>query len=165
AILVALCLIVLLAVAALAVDGGMLLDNRRRVQAAADAAALAAAADLFKNYPAYNGLDLTGTASAAGQTNAAANGCTDVTVNIPPASGIFAGKAGYAEVVISFYQPRYFSSIFGSEPVAVRARAVARGLWVNFNDGVIVLHPTQSGALSANGNGDVKVRNANIIDD
>src|SRR5437764_6556031 len=114
AMLVARCLTVLLAVAAFTLDGGVLLDDRRRIQAAADAAALAAAAELFKNYPVTNGVDVDGTAAASAQTSAAANGFangngTEVTVSIPPVSGTFVGRAGYAEVVISFPPPRYFS--------------------------------------------------------
>jgi hypothetical protein len=99
-----------------------------------------------------------------------------VTVNIPPKSGNFqtytppgvnflSKGAGFAEVIIQFNQRRGFSGIFGSGAIPVRARAVARGHWVPFNDGVIVLHPTSPSALNANGNGTVKVMGANIIVD
>jgi hypothetical protein len=171
AILVALCLTLLVGIVAIALDGGLLLDNRRNVQAAADAAALAAAADLFNNYPINNGLDPSNTAGQAGVANAAANGFVNgdgvstVVVNIPPISGAFEGQAGYAEVIVTYKQPRYFSNVFGAAPLPVRARAVARGMWTPFNNGVIVLHPTAAGSLSANGNGDVKVQFASIIVD
>ena len=58
-------LALLVGVVALAVDGGTLMETRRHVQAAADAAALAAAADLYSNYTANQGIDLSG--SAPGQ--------------------------------------------------------------------------------------------------
>jgi hypothetical protein len=168
---VAVCLTVLIAVTAIALDGGLLLDSRRRAQAGADAAALAAAADLFNRYPVNGGTDPGGTAQHTALSTPAANGFQDgdgddtVTVNIPPASGPFTGQAGYVEVIITYRQPRYFSNIFGAGPIPVSPRAVARGQWVPFNNGVIVLDPTASGAVSANGNGDVKVQNANIIVD
>jgi hypothetical protein len=171
AVLVALCLTLLVAITAIALDGGLLLDSRRRAQAAADAAALAAACDLFKSYPVNAGLDPGGTAAQTARSTAAANGFQDgdgddtVVVNVPPLSGPFVGQPGYVEVIITYKQPRYFSNIFGAGPIPVSARAVARGQWVPFNNGVIVLHPTAAGALSANGNGDVRVQNASIIVD
>jgi hypothetical protein len=171
AVLVTVSLVALLSVVALALDGGLLLDDRRRVQAAADAAALAAADDLYLNWQTSSGTDGGGTAAKAARDNAAANGYSNdgptsaVTVNIPPTSGNFVGQAGYAEVIIQFNQKRGFSGIFGSGDIPVRARAVARGLWTPFNDGILVLHPTAPSALNANGNGTTTVRNANIIVD
>jgi hypothetical protein len=169
AVIVAICLTVLMSVVAFSLDGGLMLEDRRRVQAAADAAALAAANDLFINYPSYAGVDTKGSAAKAAQTLAAANGFKDgdgddtVVVNIPPLGGKFIGQTGYVEVIITYNQPRFFSGVMGSGSIPVQARAVARGLWVPFNNGIIILHPTQSGSLSANGNGDVYVKNANII--
>jgi hypothetical protein len=169
--LVALCLIALISFVAIALDGGLLLDQRRSCQAAADAAALAAVEDLYYNWQANSGSDTGGTAKAAALANAAANGYNNdgvssiVTVNIPPTSGNFAGLAGYAEVIIEYDQPRGFSGIFASGAIPVRARAVARGLWVPFNNGIIVLHPTAPNALFANGNGSTTVKGANIIVD
>src|SRR6516225_8121735 len=127
AILVALSLILLVGIVAIAVDGGMLLDSRRQVQAAADGAALAAAADLYYNFPAYNGLDHAHRARDSAISTATANGFKDgdgddtVVVNIPPTSGPFTGLAGYAEVIITYNQPRYFSGVFGSGPIPVKA--------------------------------------------
>ena len=169
--LVALCLIALISLVAIALDGGLLLDQRRSCQAAADAAALAAAEDLYLNWQANKGNDTANSASNAAKANAAANGYNNdgvtsiVTVNIPPTTGNFAGQAGYAEVIIQYNQPRGFSGIFDSGAIPVKARAVARGLWVPFNNGIIVLHPTAASALFANGNGSTVVKGANIIVD
>jgi hypothetical protein len=165
-----LCLVVILGFAAIALDGGVLLDRRRQAQATADAAALAAAADLYSNYRASSGLDPNGTAKQSALTTAAAmgfpnSGNSTVTVNIPPASGAFAGQAGCAEVIIQWNQSRSFSNIFGPGSIPVSARAVAAGQWIPFNNGIIVLHPTAPSALNANGNGDVKVQNASVIVD
>jgi Flp pilus assembly protein TadG len=60
--LVALCLIPVLSLVAIALDGGALLDQRRSCQAAADAAALAAAEDLYWNWRGNSGFDKDGTA-------------------------------------------------------------------------------------------------------
>lgn len=130
AVVVAVSLVVVFSVAAIALDGGLLLHNHRMVQSAADAAALAAANDLFANYNANQGADPSGTAKASALSTAKANGFNNdgetntVTVNIPPRSGNFKGKAGYAEVIIQFNQKRGFSSIFGSGDLPVTARAV-----------------------------------------
>jgi hypothetical protein len=172
AAVVAICLVALISVVAISLDGGLLLDSRRRVQAAADAAALAAADDLFLNYGANNGLDPSGTAKASALATAAANGFKNdgdangvnnpseanksyVVVNIPPVnpapwSGDHAGMSGYAEVIITFYQQRYFSGIFGSGNLPVSARAVAQG--ARGKIGILILHPHLQGALEIRGN-------------
>jgi hypothetical protein len=171
AILVAIALAAIMGVVAIALDGSLLHDQWRRAQAGADAAALAAVEDLYYNWQTGNGLDSGGSAKESALAIAAANGYSNdgstsvVTVNIPPTSGNFAGKAGYAEVIIQFNQQRGFSGIFGSATIPVRARAVARGLWTPFNDGIIILHPTAPSALFANGNGTVSVKSSNIIVD
>lgn len=155
AVLVAISLIALIGVAAIALDGGLLLDNHRRVQSAADASALAAACDLFNNYASNDGLDPSGTARASALSTAMANGYNNdgvtsvVTVNIPPQSGNFVGKAGYAEVIIQYNQTRGFSSIFGSGDLPVVARAVARGIPGNI--GILVLDPSISDSAELDG--------------
>lgn len=136
AVQVALSLTALLSVAALAVDVGILLAEQRHAQAAADAAALAGAIDLYTNYPTNNGTDPNSTALKSAEDTAATNGYTNdgttntVTVNIPPQSGLFVGVAGYVEVIVQYNEPRFFSNVFGSGAIPVKARAVARGAWV-----------------------------------
>lgn len=163
AILVALLLTGMLGVTAISVDGGLLQDNRRRVQSAADAAALAAATQLFRNYPSIStsNFDPGGYANTDALASAASNGYSNdgtdstVTVHIPPTSGPFTGKTGYAEVSITYNQPRYFSTIWGSQRIPVAARAVAKGRWAGSGNGVIVLDPSVQNALDASGNGSV----------
>src|SRR6266542_1525048 len=121
AIQVAVCLSLLMAIVAIVLDGGLLLEKRWQVHTAADAAALAAATDLFQNYNTNQGADPDGTARKSAQTTAAAHGFTtansDITIHISPeaaAEGIYAGKAlpaGYVEVIIRYHQERYFSRI------------------------------------------------------
>lgn len=159
-VFVALSLASMIGVVALTLDGGLLQDDQHRLQAAADAAALAAATDLYQNYPANQGADSSGSAAKSAQTTATANGFTNdtngatVTVNIPPQSGTFSGQAGYAEVIIQYNQPRCFSGVFGSGAIPVKARAVARGMQKPYSNAAIVLLDTSgTGALSDQGNG------------
>src|ERR1043166_4455801 len=170
-VLVAVSLVPLVGIAAVALDGGVLMDQHRRTQAAADGAALAAATDLFANYVSNNGEDSQGSARQSALDSAAANGSANngtssiVTVNIPPTTGAYTGLPGYAEVTVQTNQQRGYGNIFGTSTIPVKTRAVARGLWVPFQDGVICLDPTSSAALNATGNGKVTVTNASIIVD
>ena len=168
AVQVALCLVPLCGVTAFAIDCGMMMEYRRRVQSATDAAALAAANDLYQHFPTNSGLDVGGTASASASVTASANGFSSgstLTVNVPPSTGPFSGKAGYVEVLLQYNMPRGFSSIIGSGTLPIKARSVARGLWAPFNNGIIVLDPTSSGALTDSGNGTITVTGGNIIVD
>ena len=168
-VMVAACLTVLFAVTALSVDGGMILDKRRELQAVSDSAAMAAAGELYRNYPLYNGVDGNGAARTAAEDALKANGfengkngCT-VTINMPPLTGPFVGKPAHAEVLLAVDQPRFFSKVFGSaDAVPVGARSVARGKRVSINNAIIVLDPTGSGALNAAGNGSITVTGANV---
>jgi hypothetical protein len=174
-VLVAVSLAVILGFVAIAIDGGGLLEQRRRAQATADAAALAAAEDLFRNYPQNRGYDLDGTAEAYAYNIAAANGFandgtrTVVSVRISPeayAGGPNKGKTlprGYAEVTVQHNQPRYFAAILGSGDVPVHARAVARGNWEPAYVGIHVLDLYRSAAMKATGESVVTVNGASVI--
>jgi len=169
AVAVAVCLVVMFGVVAIALDGGGLLAERRHAQATADAAALAAACDLYDNYWLNNGADPNGTARASALKTAASNGYANdgttsiVNVNMPPTSGLYAGRSGYVEVVVQFNQTRAFSNIFSSGPIPVRARAVALGAAVAANVGILVLDPTGKGAFNAQGGGSSTVTSTPIV--
>jgi len=164
----------LFAVMALALDGGMMLTERRHAQGTADAAALAAGADLFKNYLKNKGVDTGGTAAGRATAIAKANGygndatsahaadTSTVTVSIPPVSGSFVGKAGYAEVVVQYNQRRHFSSMWGSNAIPISARAVARGQWVPGTNGFLVLAPSGT-SVTMTGNANVNVQNGTFV--
>jgi hypothetical protein len=170
AVLAAVCLAGLLGFAALALDAALLQQDRRGAQGAADSAALAAASNLFANWRTNTGQDPWGAAANEALAAAAANGFnndgvnSNVTVNIPPLSGDHVGQAGYVEVIVQQFQQRAFSSIWGSTSVSVQARAVARGMWVPHNIGILVLDPASSGSLTSNGGSSVTT-NAKIIVD
>ncbi|MDW8222070.1 MAG: pilus assembly protein TadG-related protein [Gemmatales bacterium] len=167
AVLTAVSLVPVLGAVAFVTDGGLLLDQRRRVQATADAAALAGAYELYRHSAQSGGMDTNGAARAAALEIAdragysASNGCT-VEVNIPPRSGIHAGRVGYVEVQIRAPQRRTFSAIFGSGDLSVAGRAVARCRWSPFRAGLIVLRPQGRGTLNAVGNARADVINAPV---
>src|SRR5438552_2510865 len=168
-VLVAICLTLLVAVAAIALDGGVLQNEKRHAQAVADAAAMAAASVLYENYPKNGGLDPDGTAKQTALTYASKDGYANdgtnsvVEVNVPPISGPYKGKAGYTEVVVTYYQQRSFSRVFDTAPIPVRARAVSRGAWVAPNIGVIVLDYQGKGTLNSQGNGAFTETGAPVI--
>jgi Putative Flp pilus-assembly TadE/G-like len=164
-VLIAFCLIVLLGLVAIAIDGGLILDDKQRVQAAADAAAMAAANNLFLDWQTNFGADTGGDAKAAAVASATANGFPNITVNIPPLSGPFKGLAGYVEVYVHYDQKRQFSSIFGSGDIGVEGRAVAQGRWVAAKIGILVLDPTAPGAATIVGGAQVSVTGVPFIID
>ncbi|HMC64295.1 MAG TPA: pilus assembly protein TadG-related protein [Gemmataceae bacterium] len=169
AVMVAVCLTMLMAVLALAIDGGNLLDDQRQCQAAADAAALAAACDLYSNYQANQGKDPSGTAKDAALAIAKVNGYNNdgvtnkVYVNIPPkydqtpwsnmTSQPYKGVDSYVEVIVEYHQKRGFSGLLGSSDLIVRSRAVARGAWVTPRIGILVLNYSGKATLNDQGNG------------
>ncbi|MBO0699349.1 MAG: hypothetical protein J2P46_13215 [Zavarzinella sp.] len=173
--IVAVCLPVLMAVVALALDAGMIYDRQRQTQAAADAAALAGAGDLFRTYSdadsQNNGKDPNGFSAGHARAVAEANGypndgkIADVVVNIPPQSGPFAGKVGYIEVLITYHQPRGFSTIFGTGDLLVGARAVARGTWEPNHIGILALDPTSGSSVKLGGGAVANVPDAAVIVD
>jgi hypothetical protein len=178
---VALCLTVVLGIAAIVLDGGMMLAQREHAQATADAAALAGAITLADNYTALTSASPDGGSSAVTDAKnvASANGFNNngttntVTVNIPPTSGQFTDTTkylGYVEVIVTWDQPRYFSGVFGSGTIPVSARAVARGKAALQPASIVVLDPTygdakKGGALSTGGtNSTMTVPDAIIVD-
>jgi Flp pilus assembly protein TadG len=169
-VLVAICMVPILGVVAIAVDGGLLLSDRRGAQRAADCAALAAAVDLFANSNTNGGTDPTGSAKQSALTQATANGFKNdgvncvVTVNIPPQSGILANRRYAAEVLITYYQTRFFSNIFGSGKLPVTARSVARGKYTASNPGILILDPKDNNTLNVTASGNVTVTNGGAID-
>jgi hypothetical protein len=174
---VAICLIMMVAMLALTVDGGVLMSERRHGQAAADAAALAAASALFnedENRTSWTttGVDSDGSALTSAHTTSASDGyvyngsATSLTVNMPPQSGSFNGKAHYAEAIVQYNNPRSFSRIWGTSAVPTTARAVARGWRSPYSlAGIIVLNPSIQKALSVTGPGNVSVNSGAVIVD
>jgi hypothetical protein len=174
-VLAAFAMVAILGVVAIAVDGGYMLDKRRHVQATTDAVALAAADILYQKYPSYKGLDGDGAALAQGLRIAAENGYANdavnsvVTIRFSPEryeGGPDKGTvipAGYVEVYVQHNQSRFFSLLFSSSAVPIKSRAVARGTWAPFKNGILVLDLHMKSALNSHGNGVANVSNAPVI--
>jgi hypothetical protein len=107
-----------------------------------------------------------GSALTAGAANGFSNDGVNstVTVNIPPQSGTFAGRKGSAEVLITSYQSRYFSAIWGNGSLLVTARAVARGSYTPATPGILILDPSGNNTLNVTATGNVTVTNGGAID-
>ena len=151
--LVAVMLVVILGLAALSVDGGNLYLERRNTQVAADASADAAAIELLANFASNRGVDSDGKARDAALFLAAEHGykASSVIVNIPPKSGSFVGKNGYAEVLIKTNPPRFFSKIFSDKEQVVNSRSVAGGTLIATQASVLVLDPKSKNSLKLKG--------------
>jgi len=117
-VLVAASMVAIMGMLALSLDGGVIQSERRHAQGTADAAALAAAGQLYYYYWSNSGQDSNGAGNTAALAAAAQNGYANdgsaaqakantstFVVNIPPTSGIYAGRAGYAEVIVTNYLP------------------------------------------------------------
>src|ERR1022692_1971997 len=95
-VMFAVCLIAIMGLMALVIDGGLLRAEQVRIQAVADAAALAGARQLYQNYSTSNGSDTDGSAAKNALAIAADNGYANdgtnstVVVNVPPTSGQYA---------------------------------------------------------------------------
>ncbi len=127
-VLFAICLVAMIAMAGLLVDGGMAWSNHRKAQAAADTAALAAA------HAASNGKNHTTAAEAIASDNGFPDTFTDCTgaanasgvvVHLPPTSGPHAGNSGFVEVITSRANRNAFAGVVGMGCWIVAARAVA----------------------------------------
>jgi Putative Flp pilus-assembly TadE/G-like len=174
--LIAVCLIPLIGVVAIVVDGGMLLSDRRQVQRAADSAALAAATDMFTNWYTNHGTDPNGSARQSALVTAAANGFPNDGVNstvevyISPQNyqgGPHKGTPlppGSAQVLITYNQTRFFSSIWGSDALKVGAQAVARSSYQPAAPGILVLDPKSNNTLNVTCSGNVTVTGGGAID-
>jgi hypothetical protein len=165
------CLVVVAGILALVFDGGVLMAEHRRGQAVSDAAALAAAYNLYNNYAQNKGTDPWGAAAADAKAIASGNGYTNdgttstVTVNIPPASGPFKNKNGYAEVNVQYNQPRYFSALWGAGTMSVTARTVARAVSIGSGPAILLLDPTMKASLNVTGQGGITATGGSIVVD
>jgi Flp pilus assembly protein TadG len=144
--LVAMSLVVLLGFASLAVDVGFLWNKRRQMQTAADAAAIGGMRGLAHG-------SVVADALRDAKLNNFQNGTNSikVTINNPPASGIYAGDPNAVEAIISQPVPTYFMRVLGFASVPVQARAVAH--ITPPPDCIYILNPSASGALTVGGSG------------
>jgi len=153
-LLVSIALVVLVGMAALAVDIGDLWTTRRLMQSAADAGAVAGADEIAigggssaitaaaKDAASHNGFTDGGTRPGTSHT-------ITVAVHNPPTSGPYAANSNAVEVDVSQSQPTYFMKVLGWQAVPVSTAAVA----VTLGSGSCVysLDPSASGATTVGG--------------
>ena len=154
----ALILGVLLALAGVVVDAGLLMASHRYAQNSADAAALAAAYDLL--YGKSNDTAIASAFTFVKDHNKGAHAtlhdAADPEVNIPPVNGPYAGMSRYAEVIVEYPTKSFFIHLVPFLPGiddthVVKARAVAGFEFVTAGAGVIVLDPSAAPGLDVGG--------------
>jgi hypothetical protein len=155
---VSVALVVLLGMAALAVDIGDLWTTRRLMQSAADAGAVAGADEIAiggtstaiteaaKDAASHNGF-------ADGGTRPGTTNTITVAVHNPPTSGPYASNSNAVEVDVSQTQPTYFMKVLGMQTVPVSTTAVALAL--SSNACIFSLDGSASGAMDVGGTASV----------
>jgi hypothetical protein len=165
-ILVAVSMVVLIGIAALAIDLGFSWMLRRQEQNAVDPAAIAAArwlrdpvtGDATTDQPAMeadacfyaqqNGFFSGDTGCATALAN------DDLQVWSPPISGDHMGMPGYVQVIIRATHPTFFARIFGQDTAQVSTGAVAANATDNSYSSTLHAldpHGCESGKIQGNG--------------
>jgi len=159
----------LVALVALAIDGGNVLSNRRSAQNAADTAALAGALAKVKNQ------DWSGAALARATSNNFTNDASNtVTVTNPPAAGCngtngpYAGNNEYIQVIIHSTVDTYFGSIVGRDQLHNCVEAIARAKPsttgpIAFGNALVSLNPHDCRSFWAHGNSDTDVTGSGVF--
>ena len=158
ALITALALPVLVGAAAFGTEEGLLFYKHHTMQHAADSGAATAAAA----YTAGSTNVTTHVDAVAASYGFVTGTNSTVTVHQPPTSGAFRNNPQAIEVIITQSQPRLFSSLWGSAPVAVTARAVAIA---QIEGCVLALDGTASSAFSAQGSVNVNLTQCALYDD
>ena len=134
-VLFAICLVAIVAMAGLLIDGGLAWANRRQAQAAADTAALAAAKNIVSKGDgrgaAFDVAKLNGFGLDTTDCNGAllpGNAGPGVQINNPPSSGPHVGAPAnqFVEVITTRKMTTTFSGALGMSCWLVTARAVSQ---------------------------------------
>jgi Flp pilus assembly protein TadG len=130
---------------------------RLKLQDQADAAAYAGVLD---RKAGSTGSAVTAAATKGATQNGfvAANG--SIAVNSPPASG--SGGPNAVEVILTANQPRYFTALFTSNPIVLRARAVAT-YTVGGLACILALDPSASGAAHFSGSSSLTLNGCSVM--
>lgn len=156
AVVTALLAPVLVGTAALGTETGWWMYLHKNMLSAADSAAVSAATA---------GTNVSIEANAVTAFYGYVNGVNGVTVavNQPPTSGNYTKNSDAVEVIVSRPQARLLTSLFGSDPVNITARAVALG---NSGTGcVLALDRTANPAVTIKGSTNLNLINCNLYDD
>ena len=139
---------ILIGMAGLGVEVGTWYVYHRRLQNAADVASIAAAVEVAY---ATDGTQNKSLASSIVPVEVARNGIPTakldtLTVNVPPTTGSHVGDNGAVEVLLSQKFARNFSSLFSSDMVTERVRAVATTA-LDGNFCVLALHKSAADSI------------------
>jgi Flp pilus assembly protein TadG len=132
---------------------------RLKLQDQADAAAYAGVLDK-KNGGAATAI--TAAATKGATLNGFVTAAGSITVNSPPVSGPSGANA--VEVILTASQPRYFTALFTSTPLALRARAVA-SYTLTGAACILALDPSASGAAHFSGSSSLTLNGCSVMAD
>lgn len=132
--------------------------TQRKLQHAADVAAHAGSA---RNRAGDTLLEIEAAATHVARRSGLPVEGGAIEVNLPPASGAFAGDAESLEVVLSETRTRWFTSIYASGPVTLSARAVTR-IQGGVAACILALSPTANGAVTVSGSTQVTLENCDV---
>jgi Flp pilus assembly protein TadG len=155
-LLSALLMPVLVGTAGLGTEVGWWYYKHKNMQSAADSGAVSAATAVVA------GGDLTAEANAVTAIYGYANAVNNVTINVnqPPKTGNYTSNLQAIEVTVSQPQQRLLSSLFGSDPVLITARAVALP---NSGTGcVLALNSSASPAVNVSGSNQLNLIKCNL---
>lgn len=159
-VLIALSIVGVIALIALAIDGGNAYADRRQAQNAADAAALAAAMNYAQDQTVtdyYLNMLVVERTSSNGYNNTAPRSTVAYSKTLAGPNDCPVGSAGYFfQVDIDSYNPTWFAGVVGVSQVHnhVTSKAVGCAPHKEFAfDGntIVVLHPTTCKAMIING--------------
>lgn len=154
----ALCMPMLAGAAAFGVETGYWYYDQLRLQQAADAAAYAGA---LENRAGNASSAISAAAMAAATANGFNSATDSLTVNAPPVSGPNQ-NANSVEVLISRGEARFFSQVFSSAPVTIRARAVA-SFTTAANACILALDKGASRAVEFSGSSTVNLNGCDVM--
>ncbi len=170
-IMIALAIVGLLALTALAIDGGNAYSERRRAQNAADTTVLDAALAKVRGRNLYTeGLARAASNSYVDSDPTSGSTSPDVNVEIynPPISGPYTGYAEYVQAIITARVPTYFGRVIGITEVTNRVEAVARAVpstteppW--FGQAIVGLSPDACKAVTYQGNAGATLNGGGIF--
>jgi hypothetical protein len=169
-ILIALAAVALIAITALAIDGGNVYAERRRAQNAADTTVLDSALAKVRGQNLYTeGLARAASNKYVDTDPTSGSSSPDVNVEIytPPISGPYSGNPEYIQTIITAKVKTYFGRIIGIREITNKVEAVARAkppimspmAWGN---AVVSLSPDDCKAIFYQGNANTTVTGSGI---
>jgi Flp pilus assembly protein TadG len=158
AVAFALAMPVVVSVGALSVETNLEHIRQTRLQVAADAAAYTGALD---NRASADMETIRADAAATATSNGWTSATGTIQVHTPPTSGPNQTPTA-SEVVLTQTMPRYFTAYFNSNPLVLRARAVA--IYTTAADAcILALDKTADAAVNVSGNTTVKLVGCDVM--